>query len=100
MLSINYIRENTDEVIERLKIKNFDASEIVQKLLDKDLERRKNQQDRDAILTELNSISKQIGMLFKARKIDEAKQAKEKTGELKEKSKELGQSAIEIDKEI
>ncbi|MEA3444057.1 MAG: serine--tRNA ligase [Bacteroidota bacterium] len=100
MLSINYLRENSKEAIERLKIKNFDASELIQKVLDTDLERRQNQQERDAVLTELNNISKQIGMLFKNGKIEEANVAKEKTGELKEKSKLLGQRAGEIDKEI
>ena len=100
MLTINQLKENTQEVIERLKIKNFDATELIQKVLERDQERRNNQQELDATLAESNSISKEIGKLFKEGKVEKANAAKAKTGELKEKTKELGQRANEIDKEI
>jgi seryl-tRNA synthetase len=100
MLTINYLRENKDEVIERLKVKNFDASQLVQQVLDIDQERRQNQQELDAILAESNTLSKQIGILFKNGKAAEANEAKAKTGELKEKSKHLSQRASDIDDEI
>lgn len=100
MLTINYLREKPAEVIERLKNKNFDASKLVQQVLDIDQERRSNQQELDSILAESNSLSKEIGILFKNGKAAEATEAKAKTGELKEKSRLLSQRAGEIDDEI
>ncbi len=91
MLTLNQIRENTDVVIERLKIKNFDAVNILNQILDFDKQRRQIQSDTNAFEGELNTLSKNIGMLFKDGKVDEANQLKEKTADLKEKVKELNQ---------
>ena len=33
MLQVNFIRQNKEEVIDRLRVKNFDAAEIVESLL-------------------------------------------------------------------
>jgi len=40
MLQINYIIEHQQDVIDRLKIKNFDASEILPKLADLNIQRK------------------------------------------------------------
>lgn len=98
MLSLNVIRDSKKEIIDRLKVKNFDASEIIDQIIDLDKQRREIQQDSDKLLAEMNSISKQIGMLFKEGKQDEANAAKAKTGEIKEQIKELAaKSASTID---
>lgn len=89
MLTLNVIRDKKEEVIARLKVKNFDASEIVQKIIDLDQSRREIQQNSDSLQAEMNSLSKQIGLLFKEGKQEEANAAKAKTGELKEQIKEL-----------
>jgi seryl-tRNA synthetase len=89
MLTLKFIQENKQEVIDRLKIKNFDASDIVNSILDKDNERKKLQKEQDEILSKANSISKEIGMLFKSGKVDEANKAKEESLSLKEKTKEM-----------
>ncbi len=100
MLTINYIKENKAEAIERLKIKNFDAADLIDKAIAKDQERKENQHKLDDILTELNSISKEIGQLFKSGNIEAANAAKSKTSSLKEDSKALNQRAGEIDDEL
>jgi len=100
MLSINYIRENAEEIISRLKIKNFDAKLLIEKAIEKDVDRRNNQQELDDTLAELNKLSKQIGELFKSGKVQEANEAKTRTSELKQKSKELGQFSSDIEKEL
>ncbi|MGM0649124.1 MAG: hypothetical protein ACQES1_01315, partial [Bacteroidota bacterium] len=41
MLNINTIRENSDSVIERLKVRNFDAESLIKELLDTDNQRKK-----------------------------------------------------------
>ena len=83
MLQINTIRENPQEVIDRLLIKNFDAKEIVEKVISFDIERRECQKNLDENLAEANSIAKQIGNLFKSGKHSEAGVLKERSAELK-----------------
>ena len=73
MLTINLIRENPSFVIERLKIKNFDATEIVNTVLGLDRRRRDLQMQSDTILAELNSLSKQIGSLYKTERMKKQK---------------------------
>jgi len=65
MLQINYIADNQQEIIERLRIKNFDASEIVPQLVALNNERKKIQKELDTKLAEANKIAKSIGQLFK-----------------------------------
>ncbi|TVQ90894.1 MAG: serine--tRNA ligase [Bacteroidetes bacterium] len=89
MLQINLIREQSDEVINKLKIKNFNATEIVSKLLAVDTERRSIQKKLDDTLADSNSIAREIGHLFKSGKQTEANALREKTSELKQQVKEL-----------
>jgi len=65
MLQVNYIRQNKDEVIRRLQVKNFDAAETVDSLLAMDDDRRKIQKQLDDTLAESNRAAKEIGTLYK-----------------------------------
>ncbi len=91
MLQVNFIRHNTEEVIARLRVKNFDAGELVASLLQLDDERRKTQKKLDDVLAESNQVSRDIGTLFKQGKREEAEKLKARSGELKQLSKELGE---------
>ncbi len=90
MLEISKIRENSKEVIERLKIKNFDAGNLIKNLLDTDAKRRETQKQLDDVLAESNAISKEIGELFKSGQADKAGALKDKTVQLKQLAKDLG----------
>jgi len=100
MLTLNYIRENKDLVIEKLNIKNFDASELINKVIELDNNRKDNIKEVELKKAEMNSLSKQIGMLFKEGKQAEANQAKEKTGTLKEEIKQFDIKLSEIETEL
>ncbi len=89
MLTLNYIRENAEEAVEKLKIKNFDAKDLIKQLLDLDIERREIQTILDNSLSELNNLSKEIGRLFKAGKKNEATSLKTKAAELSEATKNM-----------
>ncbi|MBS2096995.1 serine--tRNA ligase [Carboxylicivirga linearis] len=89
MLTLKFIQDHKDEVIERLKIKRFDATDIVEEIIRLDNERKATQVQVESFQSEMNSLSKEIGQLFKSGKAEEANQAKAKTGELKESIKEL-----------
>ncbi len=88
MLTINLIREKSDFVIERLSVIHFDAKEIVEQVLLLDNKRRELQNKVNSKQNELNTISKNIGILFKEGKNDEANEAKKLTGSLKEEIRE------------
>lgn len=89
MLQLNYIREKKEEAIERLQIKNFDAKAILDKVLELDNDRRKTQNELDALLNEANVLAKQVGELYKAGKKTEGDDLKNKSTALKESSKKL-----------
>ncbi len=100
MLTIQFIKENPQEVVDRLKIKNFDASVLVDEILKLDDQRRETQKQLDDILSESNTLAKEIGMLFKQGKAQDANVLKEKTSALKEQSKTLGDLLSDIEKNL
>ncbi len=99
MLSINYIRENKEEAIERLAVKNFDARELIEQAISIDEARRKTQNEMDTLLNASNQLAKQIGDLFKAGKAAEANDLKNKSGALKEETATLKNRLDELEKE-
>jgi len=90
MLQLQNIRENQESIITALKKRNIDAAPMLSKVLELDEKRRSIQTELDATLAESNKLSKEIGMLFKTGKAQEANALKEKTAGLKEASKKLG----------
>lgn len=100
MLTISLIREKKDFIIERLKIKNFNAAEILDKIISLDTEKRDIQTRTDQMQAEMNKISKEIGSLIKDGKKSEAEAAREKTYKLKEEIKSLSDKLIPLDTEL
>ncbi len=97
MLQLSYIRENTQEVIDRLAVKNFKATDIIIEVLILDNQRRETQKKLDDNLAEANNLAKEIGMLFKSGKQSEANDLKTCTADLKVISKELSEKLEEIE---
>lgn len=89
MLQVPYIRENKDLIIQRLKLRNLDAAEIIDNIIETDKNRRETQKKLDETLASSNAKAKEIGMLFKQGKGAEANALKEETSKLKEESKQL-----------
>ena len=89
MLEITKIREYKSEIIEKLKVRNFDADTLLNEVVELDESWRSAKGQLDTIASESNKIAKEIGQLFKSGKIEEANAAKVKTTDLKEKEKEV-----------
>ncbi|MDD2195623.1 MAG: serine--tRNA ligase [Bacteroidales bacterium] len=100
MLTLKQIHEDKDELISRLRVKNFDAKELIEKVIELDNQRKSIQGKLDAMLAEQNGISKEIGILFKQGKTEEANEAKQKVTTLKDESKALSQSMAETEREL
>jgi seryl-tRNA synthetase len=100
MLTINLIREQTSNVIERLKVKNFDATSIVENVLNLDRRRRELQTESDAIQAQLNTLSREIGSMMKDGRKDDAEAARRGIGTMKEKQKQLAETLEEVSREM
>ena len=100
MLQVNFLKEHRDRVLEGLKKRNFKDLELVDNAISLDDERKKVQFDMDSQLAEINKISKEIGLLMKEGKKEEAENAKQKTAQYKETSKELQQKLNDIEEKL
>lgn len=97
MLQVSFLREQKERVVEGLKKRNFKNPELVEEAIQLDDLRKKTQQDLDSQLSEINKISREIGLLMKEGKKEEAEAAKSKTAQYKESSKELTTKLSEIE---
>jgi len=100
MLTIKTITEQRDEVIRRLAVKHFDATEIIDRIIALDKTRRASQTALDANLTEVNRLSKQIGGLMKEGKRAEADEAKAEVSRLKETNRTLEADKTQAEKDM
>lgn len=100
MLTLRQIRENRNEVIERLAVKNFDAENMVATIIDLDDQRKTMQVKLDNNLAEQNNIAKLVGNLFKEGKAEEGNAAKQRVADLKEESKEMGLQLASTEKKL
>ncbi|GIJ94349.1 serine--tRNA ligase [Capnocytophaga stomatis] len=100
MLQLTFVRENKEKVLSGLKKRNFKDLHIIDEVVDLDEKRRATQAELDGVLAESNVISKEIGELFKSGKASEANALKEKTIELKDKSKNLSDLLSEISENL
>jgi len=100
MLQIAVIREKREEVIKALAKRNFDATAIVDSVIALDEKRRATQVELDNILAESNKLSKDIGALMKSGEKAKAEILKEKTTQLRDKSKELTEVLNAVSEEL
>ena len=100
MLQIHFIRENKEEVITRLAKKNFDATAVVELVVELDEKRRNTQVELDNLLAESNKLSKDIGEMMKNGEKAKAEILKEKTTQIRENSKQLNESLQAITNQL
>ena len=89
MLHLGFIRDHKADVISRLSKRIDNAEKIVNDILSLDTNRRQTQTKLDNISSDLNIISKDIGVLFKSGQTKKANLLKQKTIVLKEQKSTL-----------
>ena len=90
MLLVQHLRDNYDQVLLGLKKRNFsNAAAVLEQVLALDDLRKTSQTQRDQIQAEANTISKEIGGLMKAGKMEEATAVRDRSALLKTQIKEL-----------
>ena len=104
MLTLKTLRDNPQLVVDKLKIKNFDASEIVDKVLELDRKRRALQTESDSLLAQQKQKSAEIGSLMKQGLRDAAEKVKADVAALKARSNELiagmNEASEEMEKQL
>lgn len=100
MLSLKLIQENPDFIIQRLAVKHFDAKEIVAEISALDETRRETQHKLDGLQNEMNTLSKEIGILLKSGQKEKAEESKARTVSIKEEIHVLTQKLAETEKEV
>src|SRR5688500_12567358 len=101
MLQVSLIREEKEKVIHGLKKRRLQkVEESVEGVLNLDLKRRQTQQQQDALLSEANSIAREIGNLMKAGQKADAEALKAKTVQMKKQLAELGPELTKTEDEL
>ncbi|MGD2004248.1 MAG: serine--tRNA ligase [Flavobacteriales bacterium] len=91
MLEIQRIRKAPEAIIEGLKKRGIDATETVNTLIELDAKRRSIRHDLEEKQHQSNELAKEIGILYKSGRGDEANALKAQTAGLKEAIKELNE---------
>lgn len=94
MLQVPFIRDHKELVIAGLAKRNIDASGLINDVISFDEDRRRIQTELDSLLAESNTLSKEIGNLYKSGEVQKANILKEKTSQIKETTKELNEALI------
>jgi len=100
MLHINKIRENRDNYIALLKLKNINASDLIDSVISLDDKRKSTQQNLEELLKQGNKLASQIGVLYKEQKLQEADVLKGKSLTIKDKTKILQNKLSDFEDEI
>jgi seryl-tRNA synthetase len=101
MLLVNTIRENFETVLEGLQKRNFPHAEAaLHQVLELDKKRKETQAERDALQAEANNISKQVGMLMREGKKEEADNQKALTTEIKNQIRILEDTYTDFEEEL
>lgn len=100
MLQVNFIRQHTDLVKERLVLKNFGAIHLVDEVLELDAQRKKAQAESDNTLARINALSKDIGQLMTSGNKEEGERKKQEVALLKNTLQPISEQLPIIEKKL
>ncbi len=98
MLKVKYIKEHIAEVKNGLRKRNWDEDglKIVDEVLELDSRRKNIQQEKDQLLSEIKSLSKQIGGLMKTGETSAVDKIKAAIPEIKGRIKALEEEGVKV----
>jgi seryl-tRNA synthetase len=100
MLQINYIRQNTGLVKEKLAIKNFKDIAVIDNIIESDEKLRKLKIETEALQALINTASKEIGILMGKGEKETAEQKKQEVATHKSSLQQLNAQLNEIEKQL
>lgn len=99
MLQVNYIRNNKEEVLRRLEIKNFNEVELVDEVIKLDDWRKKLQFEFDETQAKINASSREIGRLMSTNR-KEAEDKKKLVASLKTSLHPITEKLASVEKDL
>jgi seryl-tRNA synthetase len=100
MLQLTVLRENTQEVKQRLNKRNPAFAALVDEVLTLDEKTRAAKQQMENHQAEANKVAKLVGELMKSGKRDEAEEVKKQSSSLKEQAKQLEETVKQLEEEL
>jgi seryl-tRNA synthetase len=100
MLQIIYIRQNIDLVKERLGVRNFVDSSLVDAIVQLDEQVRIVKVESESLQAQLNAASKEIGMLMGKGEREAAEQKKTEVAESKKQVQHLNEKLETLEKQL
>jgi seryl-tRNA synthetase len=100
MLQLSFIRNNRELVVASLQKKNFQDTELVEKIIDADDQRKQLQFQSDELLAKRNASSKEIGALMGQGKREEAEALKSVVSSMKESIDQLAQELTAVEAKL
>lgn len=100
MLQVSVLRNNTEEVKKRLKVKHFGQPELVDIIVTLDNERKTLQADFDATQAKVNAASREIGKLMAGGKKEDAESIKNEVAGWKATLEPLKEQMAKVEKEL
>ena len=99
MLPIQLFRQNKELILEGLKKKNFKETDLVDKIISIDEDRRRLQAENDNLSGAVNTASKSIGQLMAKGDKEMAEQLKAQVAMHKEQAKNVAEKLAELENE-
>lgn len=100
MLQINFIRQNTELVKQKLKVKHFADTSLVDTVLEIDEQVRKLKVESETLQAGLNAASKEIGMLMGKGEKEAAETKKQEVVQFKLQQQTLAQQLADAEKKL
>jgi seryl-tRNA synthetase len=100
MLQVAFIRQNVDFVKERLAVRNFRETELVDDVVRLDDQRKKLQLESDTAQSRINALSKEIGGLMAKGSKQEAEEKKQEVATLKAAQAPITDQLAAIEEEL
>jgi seryl-tRNA synthetase len=100
MLQVAFIKNNKEEVKQRLTVKNFTELDLVDEILSLDEERKKLQLEFDSTQAKVNSTSKEIGQLMAKGQKEDAENKKQDVASLKSSLQPISDRLAIVEKQL
>ncbi|WP_457569475.1 serine--tRNA ligase [Desulfurobacterium sp.] len=100
MLDIKEIRKDPEKIKEKLSLRNPELPKKLEALLEIDRKRREIITELESLKALRNKLSKEIGALYREKKVDEANLKKKQAEEASAKSKELEEILKNVEAEF
>ena len=100
MLQVAFIKNNKEEVKQRLAVKNFAELNLVDEILSLDEERKKLQLEFDSTQAKVNSTSKEIGQLMAKGQKEDAENKKQEVAAFKSSLQPISEKLVVVEKQL